>query len=522
VEVKVRAPTRCALELSSSVEGLRFSAMLFDDWDQPVAGAEMVVESSERRQLKSVTDAQGRIQGLFPGAAQGTLRLAYLGDHHHGGCSALRSYDSRKTFPRLTLSGPREIREENPASFVAWTDTLPTRLRAALCWGDRWQELGTGIPDETGHWVFRVGVDRAQGIGPATLRVEVIPDSRLNGTSADQMVHLLRATELGLSADPEVAPDRSVRLRGTLSTRTRPVESALISVRADGVLVVTLRTDWRGRFEGSIPSARLGVGRHTLQASFLPDRPGLGACASRLVQVAVLPPSPLRGFPWLFVLGLGGALLAAVVGMRLSARRRRARMAPLSSSGPPAPPRSMRRILRRLLPSRHLEGGVWDKAAGRPVAGAELRAAATQTTSGSDGRFRLGPLERGSVTLVVVAPGYAPESQTVLFPAREEIWIALWPWREKILRAYGEAVTRLLPGPRFGVRTPSELVAGAHELAPDARQAFMELTNLVQEACYSPRSGGAEQWREAQRLLGLLEGGPKVVSDGTPRAGLSA
>jgi hypothetical protein len=68
------------------------------------------------------------------------------------------------------------------------------------------------------------------------------------------------------------------------------------------------------------------------------------------------------------------------------------------------------------------------------------------------------------------------------------------------------------------VRTPSELVAGAHELAPDARQAFMELTNLVQEACYSPRSGGAEQWREAQRLLGLLEGGPKVVSDGTPRA----
>jgi hypothetical protein len=141
------------------------------------------------------------------------------------------------------------------------------------------------------------------------------------------------------------------------------------------------------------------------------------------------------------------------------------------------------------------------------VAGARLSAAAEETLSGSDGRFRLGPLEGGSASLVVVAPGYAPESRAVLLPAREEVWIVVWPWREKILRAYGEAVTWLLPGPPLGVRTPCELLAGSHELAPGARAAFAELTDLVHDACYSPRAGGSRAWREAERLLGLLEPG---------------
>ena len=60
-----------------------------------------------------------------------------------------------------------------------------------------------------------------------------------------------------------------------------------------------------------------------------------------------------------------------------------------------------------------LGGTVWDAESGRPVAEAEVRAAGLAVRSGADGRFSLGTLEPGRLTVQVRGIGYRPASREV-------------------------------------------------------------------------------------------------------------
>lgn len=506
LEVRVRAPVRCALDLARSGDGLHLVATVSDDRGRPVAGARVLLDPEGSPSMRGRTDEGGRFTAHLQRARRGQVRLVFHGDERHGGCTLRRAYDTGKRFPRLEVRAPGEVRDGEAARVSVSTDAAAARLQALLWRGDAWREVASGTADGAGRWTFGLDVEAAGGPGPGTLRVMLVADARNNGTAVDRPVWLVRPTALDLAAEDEVSQGDRMRVRGTLSTRRGPVEGALVSLYGDGILLATLRTDRRGGFEARLD---LGRGRHRLQASFVPAAPGLGASVSAAVPVFVLPASPLRGLaPAL------GALLVVLAGvatlvLRRPARPPRAPRAP-AKPGPPLAPRTVRRALRRLVPSRVVEGGVWDGVRGGPISGARVRAGTEEALTGIDGRFRLGPLAPGVVVVLALAPGYAPEERSTKVPARDDLWIELFPWREKILRAYGEAAARFLPGPPLGERTPAELRRDAAGLPPEARTAFAELTDLVHEACYSPRPGGADAWAAASQILARLSRTPRA------------
>jgi hypothetical protein len=260
----------------------------------------------------------------------------------------------------------------------------------------------------------------------------------------------------------------------------------------------------------------------TLQAAFAPLWPSLAPSASPPVRVTLVGPSAFRGAPLVIALGLAAVALFAFVSFRRPSRRR---PVPRLQAGPPGPPpvRGLGPWLRRLVASRTLEGGVWNGAHRSPVPGARLLAGGEETLSGPDGRFRIGPFEDGTVTLRVEAAGFAPAERGVAVPARQEVWIELWPWREHILRAYGEAALAWVPGAPLGERTPAEIARDARRLSPEARAVLSALTDLVQDACYSPRAANGHTWQEVARLLARLGelGSPAPGPEGGASGSLS-
>ena len=525
LEIRVRAPVRCELGLFREASGVAFSARLIDDRERGVGGAAVRFQLAGipgggpaplPSEVRGRTDPSGVLAGrLAWRSVVGRAALLFDGDERMGACSLRRDFDVRRVFPRLTLRGPREVREggerEPGADFEASVDSPGATLLARLWRSDGWREVATGRPDASGLFRFTLEGAHAHGLGPATLRVEVLADAERNSASADRVVSLVRPVELHLRAPAEVSQDGVLLVKGSLRTRQGGVEGAAISLLRDGAAIATVLTDRQGHFEGALPAKRLGEGPQLLQAAFTPAAPGYPPAASELVKVLVLPAGGFRGLT--AVLGAGALLLA--LGLAFLLRRRptsgpRTVVAPRRGplGGPPEGAlQPLRRLLRRLTASRLAQGFVIDGADAQPLFGVVLTSGTQRAQSDAIGRFSLGPLEGERASVRFEADGYAPELLTLALPAADERMVTLWPWREKLLRSFGEAAVRVLPGPMLGMRTPSELRAAAvaaASLSPEVRDSVLALVVLLEEACYSPRGADAQTAAAAEPHLEAL------------------
>jgi hypothetical protein len=313
-------------------------------------------------------------------------------------------------------------------------------------------------------------------------------------------------------------------------------------------------SDSQGRFRIVIPRLPLRPGPAVLAAQVTPRHHYILPARAAELPLTVLPPEPVSAL--YYVLPLLATALGALLGLFMRWLRpalvrwlaaRRARRAPATAStaasatapelplGEPGVSLSQGRRLAGLTLRRTvdqtLDGQVVDASFGRPVSGAVLSVQPTAAKSDpartldatEDGRFAVEHLPAGRYLVVVTAPGYLSQGFPATIPHRGElrgVSIRLLPIRVRLLDQWRRVAQRLL-GQEAQLRTatPRELLeqfgrlrsATAVAYAPRARE-LRHLTELVEQAYYSPRVCTPEMLAEAARLAdALLAGGPTEV-----------
>ena len=328
-------------------------------------------------------------------------------------------------------------------------------------------------------------------------------------------------------------------------------------------------TDRGGRFRIVIPHLPLHPGPAVLAAQVTPRyRYVLPARAPEL-PITVLPPEPVSAFYYLLPLGatvLGALMWLAgrwlrphVLGLLAAWHTRRRPEAPsppgaaVSQSAPAlsaselslgepgvslAQSRRLTGLTLRRTVDTTLEGQVLDASFGQPVGGAVLTVQPTaalgpgasepqlaRTVNVSpEGRFAVSQLAAGRYMVEVTAPGYLPQSFPAAMPHRGElrgISVRLLPIRVRLLGEWRRVAQSLLDQEsRLRTATPRELLEQAARLRGAALayavagDALARLTDLVEQAYYSPRICTPQMLAEAEHLAGVL------LQAGAPSAAL--
>lgn len=529
LEILIRIPTRCALSVSSVAGHLVARARVKDDRGRPIAGLPLGLtvrpdalphESPSLERARASTDGSGLAQlPLSRLQGPGLVTLRFDGDERHGACSMQRQLDPRKAFPRLTLDGPARLREDDTpdhARFEARTDSPNATLRARLWRGNRWEEVGTGASDPAGRWRFSLRDAHARGLGPVTLRVDLVADERRNEARVERTVVLTRSTQLSAQAAPEVALGELLSFRGSLTANGVALPDAVVAIVRDGLPLVAVRTNDRGAFAGEVEAAQLGEGMHELQVAFTPAAPGLEPVASAAMKVTVVPAASLTARAALWTGALLALALALSLTARRSARRRARRMDAARADAPPAMS-PVRRLWRRLTASRVLVGRVVDGVTGHALTGARLVAQDQETLSADDGTFRLGPFDAVRVALDVGADGYAGERLELELPAPDAQEVRLWSWREAVLRRLAPVATRWVPGPPLGQRTLADLRLESAALLGARAEPFVAALDRIEAACYAPAGLDADLFRALLEDLATLECSAPATTTTRPR-----
>lgn len=317
-------------------------------------------------------------------------------------------------------------------------------------------------------------------------------------------------------------------------------------------------TDRGGRFRIVIPHLPLHPGPAVLAAQVTPRyRYVLPARAPEL-PITVLPPEPVSAFYYLLPLGatvLGALMWLAgrwlrphVLSLLAEWHKRRPEASPppgaaasqsapaLSASevslGEPgvslAQSRRLTGLTLRRTVDTTLEGQVLDASFGRPVSGAVLTVQPTaalgpgasepqlaRTVNAShEGRFAVSQLAAGRYVVEVTAPGYLPQSFPAAMPHRGElrgISVRLLPIRVRLLGEWRRVAQSLIDQEsRLRTATPRELLEQAARLRGAALaygaagDALARLTDLVEQAYYSPRICTPQMLAEAEHLAGVL------------------
>jgi hypothetical protein len=333
--------------------------------------------------------------------------------------------------------------------------------------------------------------------------------------------------------DPATPPPEPVRTRRAL---------------ASGI------TDSSGRFRIAIQRLPLRPGPAVLAAQVTPRHSYILPARAAELPILILPPEPvsalyyvlpllasvLGGLLWLLGRWLQPALARLGAALR-EARLLRGRKEPAAAASPPLAAAELatgepgvslsqgRRLagltLRRTVDTT-LDGQVVDASFGRPVGGAAvtLQPVAAGSTSpdsdskrgrtvqaGEDGRFTVSQLPAGRYLVEVTASGYLPQRFAAAVPHRGElrgVSVRLEPLRVRLLGQWQRVAQRLLgQESRLRTATPRELLEQFGRLRTAAAVGYgatardlQRLTDLVEQAYYSPRVCTAEMLADATRL----------------------
>lgn len=332
-------------------------------------------------------------------------------------------------------------------------------------------------------------------------------------------------------------------------------------------------TDSSGRFRIVFQRLPLRPGPAVLAAQVTPRHSYILPARAAELPILVLPPEPVSAIYYVLPLlasALGGLLwllgrwlqptLARLGAALREVQRLRARRAPeAAAASAPATAQELplgepgvslsqgRRLagltLRRTIDTT-LDGQVIDASFGRPVGGATVTlqpvAGGTGLTPpGSDpklartvyasaeGRFAASQLPAGRYLVEVTAPGYLPQRFPAAVPHRGElrgVSVRLEPIRVRLLGQWQRVAQRLLgQESRLRTATPRELLEQFGRLRTAAAgygttaRDLQRLTDLVENAYYSPRVCTAEMLAEAARLADSV-----LASGATPGAQLPA
>lgn len=334
-------------------------------------------------------------------------------------------------------------------------------------------------------------------------------------------------------------------------------------------------TDESGRYRVVIKRLALHTGPAFLSAQVWPRRRYILPARSPEQPITVLPPEPVSPLYYLVPLGVTAlGVLGSLLMRRLLPRLRelwqalRARKrddeadgAALLDAAPPAAAAweasesGVKLSAKHRLPALTLrrtvdttvDGHVLDAAFGTPVAtaqitaeplaaepgaaGSERKPANRLGTAASDGRFALIQLPTGRYRVRVTAPGYLPEEFIAMVPHRGDlrgVRVLLGPLRVRILAEWRRVALHLLGAEsHVQTRTPRELLgdldrleaeAATHVRSPAGRERLHALTQLVEEAYYSPRLPTHGRLEDARLLAEELLQGRSGTPPGDPPA----
>lgn len=334
-------------------------------------------------------------------------------------------------------------------------------------------------------------------------------------------------------------------------------------------------TDSTGHFRIVIQRLPLRPGPAVLAAQVTPRHSYILPARAAELPILVLPPEPVSAIYYVLPLlasALGGLVwllgrwlrptLARLGAALREVRSLRARRSPETAASPSAPATAQelplgepgvslsqgRRLagltLRRTIDTT-VDGQVVDASFGRPVGGAAVTlqpvAGGTGLTPpGSDpklartvhasaeGRFAVSQLPAGRYLVEVTAPGYLAQRFPAAVPHRGElrgVSVRLEPIRVRLLGQWQRVAQRLLgQEARLRTATPRELLEQFGRLRTAAAVGYgatardlQRLTDLVEQAYYSPRICTAEMLAEAARLADSV-----LASGATPGVQLPA
>ncbi|HNK47355.1 MAG TPA: carboxypeptidase-like regulatory domain-containing protein [Pseudomonadota bacterium] len=488
-----------------------------------------------------------------------SLLAEYRGDDLRDSVREVFTIDVGRQPTQLRLMAPARIRlsDELPLRIALTSDGAPL---------DGTVELSIGRKQETvtlsqGYGQHKL---RAQALGKSGDKLSIV--ARYKGTrqfapsetkeelllvsQATVQLQLIGATHeipqgnaltaLGLVRDEQGPLAGEVVELEALTDETIPALDPASSKRSIG----QAQTDSQGRFDIRIAKLLLPTGPVLLSAQVFPRRGHILPGRSPEVALQVLPPEPISVL--YFVLPLAVTLLlwvGFVLGRRVvawlratwAARRLQQQSSTSKSTEAAAITHSTLDLSTgepgvKLSPNRRLaslrraadfamDGQVVDATFGIPVAAtlsmvldglSQAEPGRTLTTE-ADGSFATPPLPQGRYQMRISAPGYLPQQFSATVPHKGEyrqIAVRLEPLRVRLLAEW-RRVAEGLGDDKVATQTPRELhdlltFAKSRRLSEPIQQKLGELTQLVENAYYSPRICTPEMLVSAAQLVDAI------------------
>jgi len=510
--VRVRSETRIELRTERHEDHVVIEGALRDDLGEPLAGRELVLRATPddgtevpaRHTLTTRSDGGFRVRlDLIRGGHR--LRGSFGGDPTHERVEVERRLDLDRADVRLRVSVPEggridldrtEHRIEVVAESVEGGDGLSIDLIDEL---DR--PLAWSQTDQAGRLAIVIPSEMLGPPGAGRIKARSRPDTRRAEAQTEVPIVRYRATVLELSASrSEARPGDDVRLTGTLSDATGPIEGRAVGLFAQEGIgggpagtadehLATVLTDRDGRFVTDVGVDARHEGTLEVVARYESDAPGRASSVSPPVWIAVAAARPTP-WPWLLVPLAICALLLALIARGAPKRPER------SVEAPPERPIGVDAARRRTLRAdRHdLSGYVLDHRDDEPIANARVALvdeAGRELVARTDARggFALAEVAVGAFTLSVDAAGYVEVSTRVTIPHRGE-WTAatvrLESRRARALARYRPVAAELLPSPRlWGIWTQRDILERARGTGR-AGPSLADLTDRVERAYYGP------------------------------------
>ena len=474
--LRVRAQVTLDLRVSGRERELRLEGSLTDDLGarlshRPVhaafRGPGTASLSAGVRNQELRTDSRGQFALSAP-CVGCSVRVEFSGDHFYEHASATQIVAAPRPTIRLDFLEPSDLAvslDQPSTGFVvrasgqAPVAQLPVELLNELA-----RPIGRG---ETGpDGVLRVRVAAQQlgpfGLGEIVARVPASPEH----AAARVSKAILRTTQTETDLRAELdAKRKSLAVSVLLRTAAHPVAQRAIGIYFDKQHVGTLISDEQGdaSAEFALDDTQLSAGKHSVQASFQSDIPGLLSSESKVQAIEVREPERLSS-AWLLI-----PVLASLIFVLWSARRRPAHTAHAQASPLVGPAVRLGADARgQKIPQSTIAGRVEDVDTGHGLnAAIELTRQDQLVQSiqtGADGGFQSDALPPGDYRARVLAPGYAGLEFTFALPhygACSGLQISARSLRVLALDTYGSFVARMLPDARMRGKTVRETASAA-------------------------------------------------------------
>jgi hypothetical protein len=509
--------------------------------ERPIPGRTVAISVDGERgffRYAEPTSTEGTFRWRVPLAnGQYTLRLAAGGDDDYAPAPVvLRLIDVARRTPIVEIMVPERASAADPRLRVTIAARDPE--------GDLDAPLGVSTPADELHPLDlpialsldgkhvaslatvsgRVEYDLPMiHLGPPgstrTLTVRFAGDSLHDAAQASRTVLITTPTTVTLEPEKSELPwSGSVTLGGRLSDASGPIAGAPVTLWLNGAgerELARASTRGDGTFKLILRGGSAPVGTAFVEARYTPSQSWRDPARSIAVAITALAPEPLSTVFYvspaitLLVIGLFAlgrrrpwrALAAALRRVRARNERARSPNTGLAESRP--------RLLSSLRPptDHGLAGQVLDASFGGSIptatvvvhAGGVARACAVDVY----GRFAFDALPAGPISIEVSAPGYVAEKIARLIPHRGELRgarVMLVPIRARMFATYLQATLPLLPNPKDAdTWTPRELLRHVERRALLVEE-LAQLTALVEETYFGPRTPELSQLVEAERL----------------------